>query len=125
MATAQTAHVRSAAPSLALVLPALVFVAANVLKFQLGVDGPYDTLELVLDPRPPLAWVLVQALVLAGPVIALALSAFAIVRASATRRDGTVEMRATLRLHPGHLVAGVLSLALLASMALYLVAENL
>lgn len=116
---------RSAATSLLLLVPALVFVTANELKFQLGVDAPYDALEPVLDPRPLLARVVLQALVLAGPVIALVLSALAIVRANATLRDRTLEVRATVRLHPGHLIAVLVSLALLAAMALYLVAENL
>ena len=33
-----------------LVLPAVLFVGANVLKFGIGIDGPYDALGPLTEP---------------------------------------------------------------------------
>ena len=56
-----------------LVVPSFLFVAVNLLKFELGADAPYDALAPVINPAHPLANILVAAVVILGPIAAVVL----------------------------------------------------
>jgi hypothetical protein len=115
---------RSPIPGLLFTLPAIVFVAANVLKYELGLPSVYEFLQPVLEPGPVALQALRDVLVVVGPLAGLALSLLAVARARASRRGDTVVASVAVRLRPGHLLVAGLALAVLAGMGLYLFVEN-
>ncbi|MGQ0668756.1 MAG: hypothetical protein ACT4PO_03615 [Actinomycetota bacterium] len=115
----------SAIPGLILLFPALLFVAANLLKFELGLPFLYDLVEPVVNPRAPAFHAVLAVVVIGGPVAALAISLLSIARLGFRREDGVVFGTVAARLRGPHLAVIVISLAILATIAGYLVAENL
>jgi hypothetical protein len=108
--------------SIVLLLPALLFVSANLLKYSVGVPWPYDALAPIGRPVPNLTG---DAIVLLGPLLAAALIGLRTVRVSVVRNVGTVT--ASLTVAPSRtavLIVG-LSVVILGVMGVYLVAENL
>lgn len=105
-------------------LPAVAFVAANVLKYGLGVDAPSNVLGPFAEPGEGVPNVVVTALVLVGPVVAVALTLAPIVRLRLGRSDGTVEAAVSLRLEWARVAIALVALAVLAVLAGYVVAEN-
>jgi hypothetical protein len=103
---------------LALLAPTL-FLFTVLLKYGLGVPRPFDRLEGFWTSAVG------EAVVLAGPVLALALSALAIVRVDLHREEASLVGRLSLRFSARHLVVLVLSLAFLALFGVYFVSENL
>ncbi|MEX2203030.1 MAG: hypothetical protein WD965_02965 [Actinomycetota bacterium] len=108
----------------ALALPAVAFVAANVLKYGLGVDALSNVLGSFAEPGDGLVNLVVTALVLVGPVIAIAIALVPIVRMRLGRSDGTVEAAFSLRLEWSRVAVALVALAVLAILAGYLAAEN-
>jgi hypothetical protein len=108
----------------ALVLPAVVFVAANVLKYGLGMDALSNVLGPFAEPGEGPLNVVVTALVLVGPVVALALVLVPIVRLRLGRSDGTVEATVSLRLEWARLAIALVALGVLAVLAGHIAAEN-
>jgi transcriptional regulator with XRE-family HTH domain len=76
-ATARTRHSRATITAIiALILPALLFAAANLLKFAAGWAGPFEMFAAIGERMPILARVaLSPVLILGGPVVALAVTA--------------------------------------------------
>lgn len=107
------------------VLPSLLFVAANLLKYGLGVDQPYRALEPVIESPSWAVSALVIVLVLGGPLASLALSLVPIVRLRAQREASLLVGTVALKLSWPHLAIGALSLTLLGILGAHLVAENL
>ncbi len=70
-----------------LALPAIVFVAVNLLKYGLGVDGPYDALAAAGQKTDGTLFLDTPWLLLGGPLLALSLNLFTLVRPR-IRRDG-------------------------------------
>ena len=111
-----------------LALPLLVFVAVNLLKFGAGIAAPYDSLAAVGDRLGLVSLFdrLSPLLFLGGGVTAVLLTAAAQVRARTESEAGAVLVAAVgLRLDARSLAALLLALAALASLAAYLVGENL
>jgi hypothetical protein len=108
----------------ALVLPAVAFVAANVLKYGFGVDALSNGLGRFAEPGEGAFNVVVTALVLVGPVVAVAIALVPIVRLRLGRSDGTVEAAVSLRLEWVRLAIALFALAVLVVLAGYLAAEN-
>jgi hypothetical protein len=108
----------------ALVLPAVAFVAANVLKYGFGVDAMSNGLGRFAEPGEGAFNIVVTALVLLGPVVALTIALLPIVRLRLGRSDGTVEAAVSLRLEWARLAVALVALAALAALAGYLAAEN-
>lgn len=108
----------------ALVLPAVAFVAANVLKYGLRVDALSNVLGSFAEPGEGPVNVVVTALVLLGPVVAVAIALVPIVRLRLGRSDGRVEAAFSLRLEWARLAIALVALAVLAILAGYLAAEN-
>jgi hypothetical protein len=108
----------------ALVLPAVAFVAANVLKYGLGVDALSNVLGSFAEPGEGPVNLVVTPLVLLGPVVAIAIARVPIVRLRLGRSDGTVEAALSLRLEWSRVAVALVGLAVLAVLAGYLAAEN-
>jgi len=108
----------------ALVLPAVAFVAANILKYGFGVDALSNVLGSFAEPAEGVPNVVVTALVLVGPVVAVAIALAPIVRLRLGRSDGTVEAAVSLRLEWARVAITLVALAVLAVLAGYVVAEN-
>lgn len=105
-------------------LPAVAFVAANVLKYGFGVGALSDALGPFAEPGEGPMDVVVTALVLVGPVVALAIALLPIVRLRLGRSNGTVEAAVSLRLERARVATALVALTVLAVLAGYLVAEN-
>jgi ABC-type methionine transport system permease subunit len=108
----------------ALVLPAVAFVAANVLKYGFGVDAVSNVLGRFAEPGEGAFNIVVTALVLLFPVVALAIALLPIVRLRLGRSDGTVEAAVSLRLEWARLAVALVAVTVLAVLAGYLAAEN-
>jgi hypothetical protein len=108
----------------ALVLPAVAFVSANVLKYGFGVDAVSNVLGRFAEPGEGAFNLVVTALVLLGPVVALAIALLPIVRLRLGRSDGTVEAAVSLRLEWRRLAIALVALAVLAVLAGHIAAEN-
>jgi hypothetical protein len=106
-----------------LVLPAALFVGANVLKYGLGIDGPYDVLGPLTDP-PKGAGNVVTAIVLVGPVIGLAIALSPVLRLRFAYPDGEVQGSVSLRLRWVNIAIAVVALGVLAVLFGHILAEN-
>lgn len=108
----------------ALVLPGVAFVAANVLKHELGVDALSKVLGPFAEPGRGAMNVVVTALVLVGPVLAVAIALVPVARLRLARSDGMVEAAVSLRLEWARVAVAIVAFAVLAVLAGYLFAEN-
>ncbi|MGH2673007.1 MAG: hypothetical protein ACRDHC_08525, partial [Actinomycetota bacterium] len=108
----------------ALLLPAIAFVAANVLKYGFGVNAVSNALGRFAEPGEGPMNVVVTALVLVGPVLAVAIALVPIARLRLGRSDGTVEAAVSLRLEWARVTVALAALVVLAVLAGYLAAEN-
>jgi hypothetical protein len=108
----------------ALVVPALAFVSANVLKHGIGIDALSDALGSFAEPGDGAFNVVVTALVLVGPVVAFAIALVPIVRLHLECSDGTVEAAVSLRLEWARVAVAFVALAVLAVLGGYLAVEN-
>src|SRR5262245_8420193 len=69
--------------ALLLSLPTAYFIAISVLKFELGVDGPFDSIAPLLERwgiRKSLGWN-INLLILFGPLLAFTLTIFQLLSA--------------------------------------------
>ena len=112
---------------LALLLAPLFFVAASLLKYELGVGFLFDPLEALLaDPRRQHVFNLVSPVVfLGGLVLALALNAYAVVRLHVGREDGVIVGTVRLETRFWNIAVAGVSLLLLVTLVGYFFAENL
>ncbi len=118
--------VASATIGLLLIVPALLFVSASLLKYELGVPLLYDSLGfLASPPRLGLYNILSPFLFLGGPTLAVLLNLPAILHVRIEQQGG--ELTGSFRLRPRGLNAAVVAtgLVLLGILLAYLVVENL
>ncbi|MGH2711733.1 MAG: hypothetical protein ACRDH9_11080 [Actinomycetota bacterium] len=108
---------------LLLVLPSLVWVVANVLKFEMGVDAPYDFLRPVIGPGTELAEMAVAAVVILGPLAAILLTLLRTTRISLTRTKGGVRARGSLSARWGDIAILGFAAASLVVIGFYVIAE--
>ena len=108
----------------ALLLPAIAFGAANVLKYELGVDAVSDALGPFAEPGEGPINMVVTALVILGPVISAAIALAPIARLHLGRSDGTVEVAVSLRLTWARVAIALIAVAVLVMLAGYVAAEN-
>lgn len=106
-----------------LVLPAALFVGANVLKYNVGVDGPYAALGPLTDP-PRSTTDYVTALVLLGPVAGFALVLWPILRLGFGHPEGEIQATVTIRLRWANIAVAVVALGVLAVLFGHVLAEN-
>lgn len=105
-------------------LPAVAFVAANVLKYGLGVHALSNVLGSFAEPGEGPVNLVVTALVLVGPLVAIAIALVPILRLRLGRSHGTVEAAFSLRLEWSRVAVALVALAVLAILTGYLAAEN-
>ena len=112
--------------SLLLALPTAYFIVISVLKYELGVDGPFDSIAPLLESwgiKESLGWN-INLLVLFGPLLAFFLTIFQLlgVRMQFTQNHFLFQITVRKRWLP-LLVAGF-SISLLAVLFTYLFGEN-
>lgn len=107
-----------------LVLPSVVFVAVNVLKFELGIDGPYDLLAPVIGPSSSVNGPILAAVVILGPLAAVLLTLRRTASFSMSRTDGGLAARTSLNVRWADLVILAFALAALGVIGVYLIAEG-
>ncbi len=122
----RAAYITFGAIGFVLLLPALLFVSASVLKYEVGVAFLYDNLGFFANPQSlPLYNTLSPALFLGGPLLAAALNIGAIMRLTIHKHGdsivGTIDVKTRL-----------LNIAIVATSSLllmiligYLIVENL
>jgi hypothetical protein len=106
-----------------LLLPSVLFVVANVLKYELGLPALAGALGPLAEPRG-LAEVVVSVVVLLGPVVAAIVALAPIVRLRWGRSSDVLEATLSLRYRRGNLVVAGIAFAVLAALGGYLLAEN-
>lgn len=117
---------RMAGTGLVLLLAPLYFVAASLLKYQLGIGLLLDPLEAFLSvaQRRDVFNLVSPVVFLGGLCLALLLNVYAVLRLNVTREDGTIV--STVRLEPRfwNLAVALFSAALLSTLVGYLFLEN-
>lgn len=124
--------------SVVFLIPAASFIVANILKYGLGegslydgvfgsaFDMPFGTVEvgwLGIDVQP--FEIIVNLLIIAGPLAALALTALASVDLELGRHDGRFTVAIAVRLERARLAVIVTSALLFGTLAGYVLIENL
>jgi hypothetical protein len=82
MQTNQFKHHLLSAAALLLAMPAAYVITISVLKYGLGINGPFDASQSFLEDagiKEPLGWN-INLLILLGPIVAIALSVFQIMK---------------------------------------------
>jgi hypothetical protein len=117
---------RLALAGLVLLLAPLFFVAASLLKYELGIGFLFDPLDAFLsDPGSQYVFNLISPVVfLGGLVLALVLNAYAVVRLNVGREDGAIVGTVRLEVRFWNIAVAALSLLLLVTLVGYFVAEN-
>ena len=114
------------AAELLLVLPTVYFISISILKYELGVAGPFDSAEPVLEQfgvSKPLGWN-INLLILLGPVVALCIALFQVLHIDWHFTKEHLQFRATIRKKWFPIVIVLLSGLVLATLFVYLVVEN-
>ena len=106
-----------------LLLPSVLFVAANVLKHELGFPALADALGALAEPRG-VAEGVVTAVVILGPILALTVVLVPIVRLRMTRSRDELEATVSLRIRRANLMVAGVAFAVIAVLGAYLFAEN-
>jgi uncharacterized integral membrane protein len=110
------------AVSVLLVLPATYFVLISILKYGLGIDGPFDAAQPMLESlgiQDSLGWN-INLLILFGPLLALLFSVLQVLHFTAEKFDFRVSiLKRWLPLS----ITG-LSVLVLGVLFIYLVGEN-
>jgi hypothetical protein len=111
---------------LVLLLAPLFFVAASLLKYELGIGFLFDALDAFLsDPGRQYVFNLISPVVFLGGLgLALALNAYAVVRLNVGRAEGAIVGTVRLEIRFWNIVVAALSLLLLATLVGYFFVEN-
>lgn len=107
-----------------LLIPALLFVPANFLRYEAGHPFLADVLDRVLWPEAAWLQVLRDVLVMFGPVLAVALSGLSVLRVKLGRELGRLVGTVTLDLRWGYLAMLAMGAMLVAVLGAYFVVEN-
>ena len=112
--------------SLLLVLPTVYFISISVLKYEFGIDGPFDAIAPWLESmgiKESLGWN-INLVILLGPIIALVLSVLQVLGAEWKFSKEEFQFRFSIQKRWMPLSIVFLSGLVLATLALYLLAEN-
>ena len=115
-----------AAAALLFSLPTAYFIAISVLKYELGVDGPFDSIAPWLErmgvkETPGLN---INMLIFLGPLVACLLSIFQVLKINWQFTKEQFQFHLTIRKHWFPLLVTAFSLSLLAILFIYLLGEN-
>lgn len=114
---------RLALLGLAVMLPTTVLVTVAVLKYVMGVPGPFDAIEPAMTPivTHPIG----ETFFVLTPYVALVLAAVPVTRLGLSWRSGRLSANVHVAAPALNLAVVLTSLLLVAFMMLYWVAENL
>ncbi len=117
---------RLAWAGLALLAAPLFFVAASLLKYELGIGFLFDPLEALLaDPGRRHVFNLISPVVFLGGLgLALALNAYAVLRLRVGREDRAIVGTVRVEVRLWNVAVAAVSLLLLATLVGYFFAEN-
>jgi hypothetical protein len=101
---------------LAISVPTLVFVVANLLQYGLGIQGPADVID-PLYPGPPIGW-----LILILPLIGFALAAAPVMGVTVARGDGGLRSQIVIHMRPLNVFSGLVTGGLAAFVVSHLIA---
>ena len=107
----------------AIVLPSAILVGASILKYILGVPGPFDAIEPSVTPfvTHPIG----ETLLVLAPYVAFGLALVPFTRLHVGWTDGRLAASGEAALPISSLVVGAVSAAMIVAMGVYWVAENL
>ena len=117
---------RLAVAGLALLAAPLFFVAASLLKYELGIGVLFDPLDAFLsEPGRQHVFNLISPVVFLGGLgLALVLNAYAVLRLNVGREDGAIVGTVRLEARFWNIAVAALSLLLLVTLVGYFFAEN-
>lgn len=113
--------------ALLLVLPTIYFITISILKYNFGIDGPYDTSAPLLDRmgiNDPLGWN-INLLILFGPLLALLISVMQVLGIEWHFTKEHFDFRVTIQRKWFPLIVSVISGMVLVTLFIYLIVENL
>ena len=115
--------VRLAVVALAITFPTAFVVAVAVLKYVLGVPGPFDAIEPTVTPfvTHPIG----ETILVLAPYVALVLAIKPFARMRLGWREGRLAASLEAAVPPTSLAVGAMSATLIVFMGLYWMAENL
>ena len=119
-------ELRLALAGVALLSASLFFVAASLLKYELGIGFLFDSLEALLsDPQRLRVFNLVSPVVFLGGLgLALALNAYAVLRLNVGREDGAIVGTVRVQVRFWNIAVTAVSLLLLVTLVGYFFVEN-
>ena len=112
--------------SLLLALPTAYFLSISVLKYEMGVDAPFDAIAPFLERmgiKETLGWN-INLLILLGPLVAFALSIFQVLKIKFQFTQNHFLFQVILKKRWLPLLVAAFSVSLLAILFIYLVGEN-
>jgi hypothetical protein len=95
---------------LVVTLPSTLFVILNILRFEMGVREPYETLRPVVSPSTEWGNAILAAVAILGPVVGFVLAMWSVFRAALRRDDGWLVATFRLRLWWPHLAVALVAL---------------
>ncbi|HKO82069.1 MAG TPA: hypothetical protein VJU78_16795 [Chitinophagaceae bacterium] len=112
--------------SLLLALPTAYFICISILKYEMGVDAPFDSIAPFLERmgiKETLGWN-INLLILFGPFVAFVLTIFQVVKIDwqFTKEQFLFHLTVKKRWFPLLVIA--LALSLLAFLGIYMIGEN-
>ena len=115
--------VRLALVALAITMPTALFVGVAVLKYVVGVPGPFDAIEPTATPfiTHPIG----ETILVLAPYVAFSLAILPFTRLRLGWREGRLAASAEAAVPVTSLAVGAISAGLIVFMGLYWVAENL
>jgi hypothetical protein len=114
------------AAALLFVLPTVYFISISILKFELGIAGPYNTSEPLLEQlgiSEPLGWN-INLLILPGPVVALCIALFQVLHIDWQFTKEKIQFQFAIQKKWFPIVIILISGLVLASLFSYLILEN-
>jgi len=114
---------RLALVALAIMLPTAILVGVAVLKYVLGVPGPFDVIEPTATPFVTSA--VGETILVLAPYVAFGLALVPFTRVRLGWTEGRLAASATAVVPLTNLVVGVMSATLILFMGVYWIAENL
>ncbi len=112
--------------ALLLVLPTAYFIIISILKYSLGIDGPFDAIAPWLERmgiKETLGWN-INLLILLGPVTALLITIIQVINIQGQFTKDLIQIRLTIRKKWFPVAIAIFSGLLLATLFIYLLGEN-
>ncbi len=109
-----------------LALPTVYFIIISLLKYGMGVPSLYDSAQPLLEQlgiKESLGWN-INLLILFGPLIALALNLFSVLKIEWYSDKEIFSLRFSIQKHWGNMMLVIFSGLLLATLFIYAIGEN-